>query len=104
MLRINQHRPFQVRDCAGACALAQTDLGSYRPLALASADARSSDVGGAGDETSREAEVAEQPRTPVDMLNVGKQPIQHQPGYRYYTEGPSGGPDWGLRFTVCFFF
>jgi hypothetical protein len=38
------------------------------------------------------------------MLKVGKQPIQLQLGYRYYAEGPSGGPDWGLRFTVFFFF
>ena len=38
------------------------------------------------------------------MLKVGKQPIQLQLGYRYYAEGPSGGPVWGLRFTVFFFF
>lgn len=25
-------------------------------------------------------------------------------GYRYYAEKPSGGPDWGLRFTVTFLF
>jgi hypothetical protein len=38
------------------------------------------------------------------MLKVGKQPIQLQLGYRYYAEGPSGGPDWGLRFTLFLFF
>lgn len=38
------------------------------------------------------------------MLKLGKQPIQLQLGYRYYAAGPSGGPDWGLRFTVFFFF
>jgi hypothetical protein len=24
--------------------------------------------------------------------------------YRYYAEGPSDGPEWGLRFTVTFLF
>lgn len=38
------------------------------------------------------------------MVKVGKQPISLQLGYRYYAEGPSGGPDWGLRFTVTFLF
>jgi hypothetical protein len=38
------------------------------------------------------------------MLKLGQQPIQLQLGYRYYAEGPSDGPDWGLRFTVFFFF
>jgi hypothetical protein len=38
------------------------------------------------------------------MLKVGKQPISLQLGYRYYAEGPSGGPDWGLRFAVTFLF
>ena len=36
------------------------------------------------------------------MLMVGQQPIQLQLGYRYYAEGPSGGPEWGLRFAVIF--
>ena len=31
-------------------------------------------------------------------------PIAFQAGYRYYVEKPSGGPDWGLRFTVTFLF
>lgn len=38
------------------------------------------------------------------MLKVGKQPISLQLGYRYYAEGPSGGPEWGLRFAVTFLF
>ena len=38
------------------------------------------------------------------MLKVGKQPITLQLGYRYYAEGPKGGPDWGLRFAVTFLF
>ena len=37
------------------------------------------------------------------MLKVGQQPIQLQPGYRYYAEGPSGGPGWGSCFTTFFF-
>ena len=38
------------------------------------------------------------------MLKVGKQPISLQLGYRYYAEGPSGGPEWGLRFALTFLF
>lgn len=38
------------------------------------------------------------------MGKVGKRPISLQLGYRYYADGPSGGPDWGLRFTVTFLF
>ena len=25
-------------------------------------------------------------------------------GYRYYADGPTGHPDWGLRFTLTFLF
>ncbi len=38
------------------------------------------------------------------LLKIGKMPIAFQVGYRYYAEKPSGGPDWGLRFTVTFLF
>jgi hypothetical protein len=38
------------------------------------------------------------------MLKIGKQPISLQLGYRYYAEGPSGGPEWGIRFAVTFLF
>jgi len=38
------------------------------------------------------------------LLKVGKLPIQLQFGGRYYAEGPSGGPEWGLRFTLTFLF
>jgi hypothetical protein len=38
------------------------------------------------------------------LLKIGKQPIAFQLGYRYYADKPSGGPDWGLRFTVTFLF
>ena len=38
------------------------------------------------------------------LLKVGKQPIQLTLGARYYADKPSGGPDWGLRFTVTFLF
>jgi len=40
----------------------------------------------------------------TQLLKVGKQPISLQLGYRYYAEGPSGGPDWGLRFAVTLLF
>jgi hypothetical protein len=38
------------------------------------------------------------------MLKVGKQPLALQVGYRYYAEGPSGGPEWGLRFQLTLLF
>jgi hypothetical protein len=38
------------------------------------------------------------------MLKVGNQPITVQLGYRYYAEGPSEAPDWGLRFQISFLF
>jgi hypothetical protein len=38
------------------------------------------------------------------LLKVGKQPIQFALGAKYYAEKPSGGPDWGLRFSVTFLF
>jgi hypothetical protein len=42
--------------------------------------------------------------TVQQMLKVGKQPIALQLGGRYYAEGPSGAPEWGLRFQVSFLF
>ena len=38
------------------------------------------------------------------LLKIGRQPVAFQFGYRYYADGPSGGPDWGLRFTVTLLF
>ncbi len=38
------------------------------------------------------------------MVKVGRQPVSLQLGYRYYAQRPTGGPDWGLRFTVTFLF
>ena len=38
------------------------------------------------------------------LLKVSKQPIGLAIGFKYYADGPSGGPDWGLRFTVSFLF
>jgi len=40
----------------------------------------------------------------TQMLKIGKQPISLQLGYRYYADGPKGGPDWGLRFAVTLLF
>ena len=42
--------------------------------------------------------------TVQQVLKIGKQPIAFQLGYRYYADGPRGGPDWGLRFTVTLLF
>ena len=38
------------------------------------------------------------------LVKIGKQPIALTVGARYYPEGPSQGPDWGLRFAVIFLF
>jgi len=38
------------------------------------------------------------------ILKVGPQPISLQAGYRYYTDSPNRGPDWGLRFAVVLLF
>lgn len=42
--------------------------------------------------------------TVQQLLKVGKQPLALQLGGRYYAEGPSGAPEWGLRFQVSFLF
>jgi hypothetical protein len=34
------------------------------------------------------------------LVRFGKLPVQFQVGGRYYAEGPSGAPEWGLRFTI----
>ena len=38
------------------------------------------------------------------LLKVGNQPLALQLGYRYYADGPSNGPEWGLRFQVSLLF
>lgn len=38
------------------------------------------------------------------LLKAGKQPLALLFGGRYYAEGPSSAPDWGLRFQVSFLF
>ncbi|MBL9139114.1 MAG: transporter [Verrucomicrobiales bacterium] len=38
------------------------------------------------------------------LLMLGKQPIQLALGGRAYIDGPSGGPEWGLRFALVFLF
>lgn len=38
------------------------------------------------------------------LLKVGKQPLSLHLGGRYYADGPSGGPEWGLRFQISFLF
>jgi hypothetical protein len=42
--------------------------------------------------------------TVQQLLKVGKQPLALQLGGRYYADGPSGAPEWGLRFQVSFLF
>lgn len=38
------------------------------------------------------------------LLKAGKQPLTLQLDGRYYAEGPSGGPEWGLRFQISLLF
>jgi hypothetical protein len=42
--------------------------------------------------------------TVSQILKIGKQPVSIQLGVRYYADGPSGAPDWGVRlnFTLLF--
>jgi hypothetical protein len=42
--------------------------------------------------------------TITQLLKIKEQPISLQLGYRFYTVGPYGGPDWGLRFAVTLLF
>ncbi len=38
------------------------------------------------------------------LVRFGKQPVSFSLGARYYADKPTGGPDWGLRFSVAFLF
>jgi len=38
------------------------------------------------------------------LVRIGKMPVSFTLGGRYYAEGPSGAPDWGLRFVVTLVF
>lgn len=38
------------------------------------------------------------------LVKIGKSPVQFSLGARYYAEGPTGTPDWGLRFAVTLLF
>jgi hypothetical protein len=40
----------------------------------------------------------------TQLLKVSGQLLTLQAGYRYYVDAPTGGPDWGLRFTVTLLF
>ncbi|HEX3857438.1 MAG TPA: transporter [Verrucomicrobiae bacterium] len=42
--------------------------------------------------------------TITQLLKIKGQPISIQLGYRYYVDGPDGGPKWGLRFAVTLLF
>lgn len=36
----------------------------------------------------------------TQLVRIGKMPVSFTAGGRYYAEGPSGAPEWGLRFIV----
>ena len=40
----------------------------------------------------------------AQLVKIGKTPVQLQIGGKYYAEGPSGAPDWGIRFAVFLLF
>ena len=42
--------------------------------------------------------------TITQLLKIHGQPLSLQAGYRYYADAPTGGPDWGLRFSVTLLF
>lgn len=40
----------------------------------------------------------------AQLVKIGKLPVQFQIGGKYYAEGPSDAPEWGLRLAVFFLF
>jgi hypothetical protein len=40
----------------------------------------------------------------AQLMKFGKTPVQFQLGGKYYAEGPSGAPEWGIRFAVTLLF
>jgi hypothetical protein len=40
----------------------------------------------------------------AQLVKLGKTPVQFQIGGKYYAEGPTGAPDWGIRFSVILLF
>jgi hypothetical protein len=40
--------------------------------------------------------------TVSQLIKIGRVPLKLTLGGRLYVEGPAGGPDWGLRFTMTF--
>jgi hypothetical protein len=40
----------------------------------------------------------------TQVFKIGKQPMSLQLGGRYYADGPSGAPDWGVRLTFTLLF
>ncbi len=42
--------------------------------------------------------------TVTQLVKIDRLPVSFTLGGRYYADGPSGGPEWGLRFVVTFLF
>jgi hypothetical protein len=42
--------------------------------------------------------------TVSQLVLIGRQPVQFGAGVRYFADGPSGAPDWGIRFTMTLVF
>jgi len=40
----------------------------------------------------------------AQLVMIGKSPVQFQLGGKVYADGPTGSPDWGLRFAVTLLF
>jgi len=40
----------------------------------------------------------------VQLVKVGKAPVQFELSGRYYLDAPTNGPKWGLRFKVRLLF
>lgn len=40
----------------------------------------------------------------AQLLKIGNTPVQVQLGAKYYAEGPSGAPDWGIRCGLVLLF
>lgn len=40
----------------------------------------------------------------AQLVKIGDAPVQFQLGAKYYADGPTGAPDWGIRFAVILLF
>ena len=40
----------------------------------------------------------------AQLVRIGHTPVQFQLGAKYYADGPTSSPDWGIRFNITLLF